>query len=198
MKDQYYADHRDLVKWSVLIRLAEQYGLSQIIQVAYLRPSIFSMVDIGGQEMELPSQVLSHFRNILNITTLHHEHISINVFDHFFDNRQAYHDAVTQYLTEFEDELRLIFLDPDTGLEPLRRYDFKHVRGLEVHSIWSQLRPNEVFAFYQHKTNMADIPWIEEKRSQLASAIGVGESGVMVGQSRAIANDVVIYYAIKP
>jgi len=32
-------DKRDLVKWSVLVRLAEQYELSRIIQIAYLRPA---------------------------------------------------------------------------------------------------------------------------------------------------------------
>ena len=50
MQDKYYADSRDLLKWGVLIRLAEQYLLSRIIQVAYLRPSIFPMIDIAGQQ----------------------------------------------------------------------------------------------------------------------------------------------------
>jgi hypothetical protein len=197
MQDKYYADHRDLLKWSMLIRLAEQYRLSRIIQLAYLRPSIFPMIDIAGQRTELPSQVRAHFRNIHNITPLHGD-ISISVFDRAFDDRTAYHDAVTRYLTEFAREPRLVFLDPDTGLEPMGRPDFKHVLGSEAHAIWSQLKTNEVFAFYQHKTNRAGKPWIDEKRAQLEKAIKVEKGAVLVGQSPSIANDVVIYYAIKP
>ena len=197
MQDKYYADNRDLLKWGVLIRLTEQYLLSRIIQVAYLRPSIFPMVDIAGQRTELPSQVRAHFRNIRNITSLHGD-ISISVFDRPFDDRTAYHDAVTQYLAEFGREPRLVFLDPDTGLEPIRRPDFKHVLDSEAYAIWSQLKTKEVFAFYQHKTNKGNKPWIEEKRAQLEKAIKVQEGAVLLGQSPSIANDVVIYYAIKP
>lgn len=197
MQDKYYADHRDLLKWSVLILLAQWYGLSQIVQIAYLLPSIFPMIDIGGQETELPPQVRTHFRNIHNITALH-KNISISVFDRMFDDRRAYQDAVTQYLSKSGSELRLVFLDPDTGLAPVGRPDFKHVLDTEAHAIWSKLKAKEVFAFYQHKTNRAGKPWIEEKRIQLEKAIKVKEGTVLVGKSVPIANDVVIFYAIKP
>jgi hypothetical protein len=197
MQDKYYADHRDLLKWGVLYCLAERFALSRIIQVAYLRPSIFPMINIGGQETELPSQVLTHFRNISNITSLHGD-ISISVFDRMFDDRKAYMDAVTQYLTESGSELRLVFLDPDVGLEPVGRPDFRHVLDMEAHAIWSNLKTNEVFAFYQHKTNRAGKPWIDEKRTQLEKAIKVEKGAVLVGKSGSIANDVVILYAAKP
>jgi hypothetical protein len=197
VQDKYYADDRDLLKWSVLVLLAQRYGLSRIIQVAYLRPSIFPMIDIGGQETELPPQVRTHFRNIHNITALR-GNVSISVFDRVFGDRKAYQDALTQYLSECGPELRLVFLDPDTGLEPGGRPDFKHVLDAEAHAIWSRLKAKEVFAFYQYKTNRTGKPWIEEKRIQLEQAIKVKEGTVLVGKSLAIANDVVIYYAIKP
>lgn len=194
MQDKYYADRRDLIKWSVLIRLAEQYNLSRIIQIAYLRPSTFGMIDIAGQQTELPPQVLTHFRNIRNITAVHNE-ISISVFDRVFDVRIAYHEEVSQYLAQFVPELRLVFLDPDTGLEPAGKANLKHVLDAEARAIWAQLKTNEVFAFYQHQTNKAGKPWIEEKRTQLEKAI---KGAVLVGQSPAIAKDVVIFFAIKP
>jgi len=197
MQDKYYADRRDLIKWSVLIRLAEQYKLSRIIQIAYLRPSTFDMIDIAGKQTELPPQVLAHFRNIRNITALHTE-ISISVFDRMFDGRITYHKALSRYLAEFGAELRLVFLDPDTGLQPAGKPDLKHVFDAEAHAIWSQLKTSEVFAFYQHQTNRGGKPWIEEKRTQLENAIKVGKGAVLVGQSPGIANDVVIYFAVKP
>jgi hypothetical protein len=197
MQDRYYADHRDLIKWSVLIRLAEQYRLSRIIQIAYLRPSAFHMIDIAGQQTELHPQVRAHFRNIHNIAALHTD-ISISVFDRVFDDRITYHEAVSQYLAEFGTECRLVFLDPDTGLEPARKPDLKHVLDVEALAIWSQLKTNEVFALYQHQTNKVGKPWIDEKRTQLENAIKVGKGAVLVGQSPPIAKDVVIYFAMKP
>ncbi|MBM4322836.1 MAG: hypothetical protein FJ115_04670 [Deltaproteobacteria bacterium] len=202
MRDKYYADNRDLIKWGVLIRLAERYNLSRIIQIAYLRPSKFGMLDIAGQQTALPPQVLTHFRNIRNISALPNE-FSISVFDRVFDDRITYHAEVSQYLAQFMPELRLVFLDPDIGLEPARKADFRHVLRVEAHTIWAQLRSNEVFAFYQHQTNKAGKPWIEEKRTQLEDAINIDcyekkRGKVLVGQSAAIAKDVVIYFAIKP
>ena len=135
MQNKYYADNRDLIKWGVLIRLAEWYNLSRIIQIAYLRPSTFGMIDMAGQQTELPPQVITHFRNIRNITTLHNE-ISITVFDHAFDARIPYHEAVSKYLAQFVTELRLVFLDPDTGLEPAGKANLKHVLGTEARAIW--------------------------------------------------------------
>ena len=47
MKDIWYADNRDIIKWSVLLRLAEQYKAAQILQVAYYRPSRFATIEIS-------------------------------------------------------------------------------------------------------------------------------------------------------
>ena len=200
MQNKYYADNRDLVKWSVLIRLAEQYKLSRIIQVAYLRPSFFDKIDIAGQKMELPPQVLAHFRNMRDITAIHTDHteISISVFDRKFDNRKTYHNDLRQFLAAFGAERRLVFLDPDTGLQPAGGFNFKHVLCTEARAIWSQLNKNEVFAFYQHKTLFTGgTCWCEKKRTQLEKAIEVGKGVVLVGQSPRIANDVVIFFAVK-
>ena len=103
MQDWYYADHRDLLKWSVLVLLAQQHRLSRIIQIAYLRPSIFPTIDMGGQETELPSEVRAHFRNINNIAGLHND-IYISVFDRVFDDRKTYQEAAIGYLAHSLDQ----------------------------------------------------------------------------------------------
>lgn len=193
MLNKYYADNRDLVKWGVLIRLAERYKLSRILQLAYLRPSLFGPINLDGKNVELPEQVLSHFRNINSIIACHPA-ISIEVIDWVFDNRINYHKAVKKYLTENEDNFRLVFLDPDTGLEPFGRADHRHVLNDEAAAIWSHIKPNEILALYQHQTNKAGKPWIEDKRKQLEKAIG---AKVFVGQGPEIARDVVILYAVK-
>lgn len=197
MQDWYYADHRDLLKWGVLVLLAHRHGLSRIVQIAYLRPSVFPKIDLAGQEKELPSEVRSHFRYINNINALW-DGISISVFDQFFEDRKAYQEAAIRYLAKLASEPRLVFLDPDTGLEPNGQPTLKHVLETEAHAIWSELKAKEVFAFYQHKTNRNGNPWIEEKRTQLEKALKVKEGTVQIGKSIKIANDVVIFYATKP
>ena len=37
MRDQWYADNRDLVKWGILLRLAERYATKHILQILYYR-----------------------------------------------------------------------------------------------------------------------------------------------------------------
>lgn len=69
--------------------------------------------------MELPEQVLSHFRNIHSSIACHPA-ISIEVIDWIFDNRISYHKAEKKHLTENKDNVRFVFLDPDVGLEPFR------------------------------------------------------------------------------
>ena len=49
MRDVWYADNRDLIKWGVLFRLAERYEALRIIQIVYYRPSTFAQIEIDGQ-----------------------------------------------------------------------------------------------------------------------------------------------------
>jgi len=197
VQDWYYADYRDLLKWSVLVLLAQRHRFSRIVQIAYFRPSIFPTIDMGGQETVLPLEVRAHFRDINNICAFRND-ISISVFDRVFDDRKAYQEAAIRYLANLTAKPRLVFLDPDTGLEPTRRPKLKHVLDAEAHAIWSELKAKEVFAIYQHKTNRAGKPWIEVKRIQLERALGVKEGTAQVAKSMRIANDVVIFYAMKP
>ena len=54
-----------------------------------------------------------------------------------------------------------------------------------------------VFVFYQHETNKAGKPWIEDKRAQLADAIRIPIEKLGVASSPKIAKDVVLFYASK-
>lgn len=61
MKDRWYADNRDLVKWGVLLRLADAFEVQRIVQLAFYRSSTFGQINIDGQEQDLPAEVISHF-----------------------------------------------------------------------------------------------------------------------------------------
>jgi hypothetical protein len=87
----------------------------------------------------------------------------------------------------------IVFLDPDTGLEP-RNPKFEHVLEKEAKAVFDALKSDDVFVFYQHQTNRNGSPWIEEKRKQLAGALEIPQKEVKIASGQKIAHDVVFYY----
>jgi hypothetical protein len=150
MKDNWYGDSRDLVKWGVLVHLARQHDVKRIIQVAYYRPSTWPPLEIDGREVEIPNVVLDHFRSIGSVTKLACEP-EIQVVDTLFGDRDRYLREVLKLVAGDSDARALVFLDPDTGLAP-RRSRPEHVLESELAEIWRQMRPGDVLVFYQHQT----------------------------------------------
>ena len=122
--------------------------------------------------------------------------VSIKVFDRPFIDRGAYLKAALEFIGEFSNRPRAVFLDPDTGLAP-GIANVKHVTEAEARQFWSALAPRDVLVLYQHQTNRNGTPWVQEKRRQFASAIGIPSSRVRVAKGESIARDVVFYYASK-
>lgn len=197
MRHKWYSDNRDLIKWSVLLLLARRNKADRIIQIALLNLSQFGDVEIDGERHSIPEEVLRHFRDVRNVTTLSHQP-RISVFDCSLQDRASYFLAAARFISSFCDERCVVFLDPDTGLEPNGRGDTKHVLNRELREFWDVLSSSWVLVFYQHETNKAGKPWIEDKRAQLASAIGVPINEVGVASGREIAKDVVFFHVSKP
>ncbi|MFH1921052.1 MAG: hypothetical protein ABIP48_14375 [Planctomycetota bacterium] len=197
MKDIWYADNRDIVKWSVLHQLARLEGAVRILQIAYYRPSGFAHIQLDGQTHDVPDEVLDHFRNIRNITTVRSP-VRTTVFDVPFENRAKYHESAIHFLLAFDQERCLVFLDPDTGLEPQNNPGLEHVLDAEARQVWDSMKTDDVLVFYQHQTNRAGQPWMDPKRIQLAEALGVDQHRVRVGYAPEIARDVAFFYMKKP
>lgn len=66
----------------------------------------------------------------------------------------------------------IVFLDPDTGLQPTKP-SWEHVLDSELASIWAAMPAGHVLVFYQHKTSYNGSPWLEPKRAQFESAVGL-------------------------
>lgn len=199
MRDIWYSDNKDLVKWAVLFGLAKKVAADRILQVAYWRPSDFPQIKLADDEdgVDMPPEVVGHLRNIHNIASLHST-VRITIIDSLFSDRDTYLRSVLSHISGFRSERCIVFLDPDTGLEPQGEADLRHVLESEAFAIWGALKPNDVFAFYQHQTNMAGQPWIETKREQLARTLSIGQDAIKVGSAFSIAREVVILYASKP
>jgi len=62
-------------------------------------------------------EVIAHFRNLRTIGSISSE-IRVTVFDPVFEDRSTHLQAVLALLPAFERERCIVFLDPDTGLNP--------------------------------------------------------------------------------
>jgi len=195
MRDRFYSDNRDLVKWAVLHRLAETFKADIILQLAYYRRSDFPKVTIDGKEYDIPQEVIAHFRDLRTISNINST-IRVAVFDPLFEDRDTYLNAAKAFLSNFRQQRCVVFLDPDTGLEP-QNPNLDHVLESEAKAIWKETKSGDVYVFYQHQTNRAGRPWIEPKRGQLERALALPEHSIKIAQGPKIAHDVVFFYKQK-
>ncbi len=198
MRDQWYSDKRDLVKWSVLIHLAKEQQVDRIIQIAFYNHSDFGNVQIDGQSYAVPDEVISHFRSITNVAALATP-TKISVYDTQFSHqtRAIYLASAIKHVKSFGSERCIVFLDPDTGLEPNGKADRTHVIGSEAKAFWDALEKDWTLVFYQHQPNRNGEPWIEPKRTQFANALNISLNEVKLAVSN-ISKDVAFYFATKP
>lgn len=194
MRDEWYADNRDLVKWGVLLTLAERHAAKHILQVLYWQPTKWDSLELAGEEIPLPEAVLRHFRQPTAVSAIKAS-ARIEVLADAFANRGDYHRAVVNRIRSRPETPGIVFLDPDTGLEP-GNPSRKHVLDSELAELWAELEIGDVLVVYQHQTNRKGQPWIEPKKKQFERAIGLHVGSAKLAQSL-IARDVVFFYALK-
>lgn len=198
MRDEWYSDKRDLVKWGVLFRLAKKYDVKRILQIAYYNKSNFGKIEIEGEEVPIPDEVLAHFRDIRNIGSISTSP-KVNVFNTTFEGmaREDYHELVKSFILEHDGDVSILFLDPDTGIEPNGKASYKHVLNHEIRTLWNMIPQGWIIVFYQHQTNRSGQPWIEPKRKQLADALEMPLDEVKTASGYSIASDVVFFFTTK-
>ncbi len=192
MRDKWYSDNRDLVKWGVLLQLAELYDMATILQVAYYRSTPWDekSIEIDGRAFQLPPEVVGHFRNIKNIETLR-PNAPVMVLDDPFYDRAQYLRRILMHIRNLP-KPAIVFLDPDTGLEP-KKPRLEHVLETELWDIWHALRDGDLLVFYQHQNRSRS--WVEEKKAQFEKAIGLEPGSSKLAQGREIARDVAFFFS---
>lgn len=205
MRDLFYGDDRDLVKWGVLLKLAERFGAARILQVAYFRhEGRWAPLEIDGQECPMPGEVIRHFRDIRDIRRLNclgSPRVHIDVLDAPFSHRKrdAYLERVFAAMNGSGQRPCLVFLDPDTGIgrEP------EHVPPAELLAIWDRMRARDLLVFYQHAIH--DKQWLETRRRQFEEAIDlpagssrVARGGIKPsGKRKRFCSDVAFFFVQK-
>ena len=199
MKDKFYGDNRDLVKWGGIVRLCEVNGIKTVVQVAYYRKDEWGkeINNFDGKPVDLPEAVKKHFkRDIYDIKRLGKPaDLDIRVLDeeidtNFGDNRQGYCDKVCEKIKGIG-ERKVVFLDPDNGLEP-NNCKAEHVKCSEVKEVWDSLKTGDILVFYQHQFRKQN--WRELHKNKLAKACKVDRSQVRTWSADGIAKDVVFYF----
>lgn len=199
MQDRWYGDNRDLVKWGTLLELARIYQVKQILQILYYRPSTWEQIEIGGHPMRISDEVIQHFRNAKSICQLKTS-VPVQVLDAIFSGRHQYLQYVLGAIGSRTLKPGIVFLDPDTGLEPpSRNSNFGHVLYDELTTIWNNLEVGDVLALYQHKTGMNKSDFITPKLQEFVNALGINSAGAKYAHAPAFntANDVAFFYAKK-
>jgi hypothetical protein len=195
VKERWFADDRDLVKWSALLHFARAHALTRIIQVAYARVDERPQVTIGEHTVAVDDVVWTFFRDLQRIQHLGTTTgIPIDVIDDTFDpkNRAAYQQRVMNVLAANRDGSILLFLDPDTGLQPTRA-SAEHVARAEVRACWRQLAADDWLALYQHARH--DKSWAEDVRRELSALCD--SVPIDLVRSTEIGKDVALLFARK-
>lgn len=201
MRDKWYADKRDLVKWGGIMHLLnnKDLGIKKVFQIAYYRNDSWPLLNFNGDDIPIPEKVLNHFRDIKLIKNLDPR---IEVFDQGFEhkNRQEYTDNLCKMLKETQ-EKKIVFLDPDTGLEPRESGGgAEHIKREEVKQIFGSLNAGDFLVFYQHRfwpPRDNGKTWDEIRRGELAVACDLSKSKIRTWNANKIANDVIFFFTEK-
>lgn len=200
MRDLWYGDHRDVVKWASLVYLARAHGTRRILQVAFCRSDKLEehhLVVNGREKARVADEVWRHFRNLHQIQGLARAcSLEIDVFDHeFAPPRELYIEAVCGHISASPRGPMVVFLDPDTGLAPESGADLKHLTAAELRTIYTALRSDDVIVFYQHARRHSG--WLEEAQREFCRATDTDRDTGLTITCPSVAKDVALFVSTK-
>ena len=138
MRDSWYADKRDLVKWGTLAHIAERERLQLIVQIPYARIGPRPPLRTRDTDVEIQPAIWNFFRNLSAVEALGKTlGRQVAVLPDIFDprQRQKYNQIVVNHLRSLQSP-KVVLLDPDTGLAP-GKHSAEHVTPADVQVIWN-------------------------------------------------------------
>ena len=167
MRDQWYGDDRDVLKWSTLVHLARRESVTGILHVAMYRPSqpIAPLATATGLE--------------------------VDVFKSPFTDRVAYFGEVCGLVRARSGRV-IVFLDPDIGIEA-EQGGPEHVTSADIARVFEALRPGDLLVCYQHARRQKG--WRGRARRAFANAPGMPSFDVEVVESELVRD--VLMFSVK-
>jgi hypothetical protein len=205
MRDTWYGDNRDIVKWASVSHLCHDKGIKRVLYVVMYRPSApVPHLNVNGAPVALDQKVQSHFRDVERISELGHSlNLQITVHKEAFQwssqhvskaaARNAYFGTVVEKISESSAKRLLVLLDPDTGLEP-ENLEWEHVANAEVAAVYGAMKRGDLLAIYQHQRRIQN--WVGVTRGQFAQAVQCSDSDITTISSP-VAPDVVFFAVSK-
>ena len=202
MKNIWYADNRDIIKWGGIVHLCNTTGIKHVTQIAYFRESSRLQLDFNGKDVSIPQDVIIHFRSMRDIKQLGTKvGITIDVVENEFshNDREKYTKSICQQIQK-QTQRKIVLLDPDTGLAPdSNKAKVEHVKPDEVSMIWHSLNNSDFLVLYQHR--FRDTDWRDIRKKQIAKACNINMSLVKEWKApksaKDLAKDVVFFFCEK-
>jgi hypothetical protein len=209
MRENWFGDKRDLVKWAVLTHLAQKTYAKRIIQIAYFRPfddstSLIKNESNLAKDIGIfPDAVLDFFKRwrsecaaathylkkLEKIEALGQKiGIDIKVFKEPFTNRVKYRELTVEYFRDIESP-KIVLLDPDTGIEP-NNVSLDHITGKDISIVYKSLNPTDTLVIYQHR--WFDEKWKSSAMRKFATAIDCEDKDIACFECPSVANDVIL------
>lgn len=70
MKDTWYGDQRDIVKWATLAHIATRESIQVIVQVPFLRHGTRHVLHTDNGQTTIPTEVWEFFRDVSAVKSL--------------------------------------------------------------------------------------------------------------------------------
>jgi len=167
MRLRWVGDARDYVKWDCVFENADELFVSY---VPMLRTDVDPVCrhkkvkDHFDKRKDL-SQFGDLFPNRYSLFEFDGEEYSKSVADRYFE-------SVVEKLKEIQREHRvLVFIDPDTGIEPASGAKDEHLRWKDIRLVWGTLRCEDKLIIYQHAPREKD--WIQRLKERTARELGI-------------------------
>ena len=160
MRKQWFGDSRDYVKWSCIRHEAGKQF--HVVYAVMLRPDSFN-------DPRLDPIVAEFFDTYKNFRVLEGLFpVRFEVVSEQYEKKSAdrYFARLTEIIQAAQKKGKvLVFLDPDTGIEPAGSGDDKHLRARDIKTICNALGVGDKVVIYQHA--LRDVSWIEYFSSRL-------------------------------
>lgn len=186
MKNQYFGDKRDYLKYDLLQETVEKMDCVNKLSFIPMLTKNDQKNDGNNRNYEMGKKRPELYRflrgcsenNQLNILSLRryfdgwaYEYCPYRDEEWFENyNREAYFEGIpTHYLYS-----AVVFLDPDNGLEPLKTRSKKHVLTMEVQHLLNRMDKDSLLVIYQHKTHQTlDDMWMQKVKQLLDASANI-------------------------
>jgi hypothetical protein len=164
MRLRWVGDSRDYVKWDCVYQNGKDYF---IFYIPMLRTKVdSSCVNLNVQSFFDSRKRLDQFGELFPgrfEVFVHEGDYSWHIADDYFRS------AVTRIEELPRDRNLLVFIDPDTGIEPKSGAKDEHLRERDLQSVWRALRPKDKLIVYQHAARNSD--WQDRLRRRASTIL---------------------------